>query len=40
MQSKDKSTIHGESNMPLYLAISIMFNISMFLIVVLPVILK
>jgi len=37
---KDKSQIHGESNTPLYLAISIMFNIAMFAIFVLPVILK
>ena len=37
---KDKSQIHGESNAPLYLAISIMFNIAMFAIFVMPVILK
>lgn len=37
---EDESQIHGESNTPLYLAISIMFNIAMFSIFVLPVILK
>jgi hypothetical protein len=38
---KDKSQIHGESNTPLYLAISIIFNIALvFIVFVMPVISK
>lgn len=38
---EDESQIHGESNTPLYLAISIMFNIAMvFIVFVMPVIFK
>lgn len=36
----DDSQIHMESNMPFYLAISIMFNIAMFVMFILPELLK
>lgn len=36
----DDHQVHGESNTPLYLAISIMFNIAMFLMFMLPELLK